>query len=137
MAKFFTPDEVITLRNNPYTLKVTQQTISFTLAFKEAFWKGYQEGRTPHQLLQELGYDPYVLGRSRVDGIGKHIKNEANSEYGLHQGPIPRSRRTLQETDMKGLTQNQAMKQMQREIIYLQQEIEFIKKIITRSNGKG
>ena len=137
MPKLFTPEEVKNLSNNPYTYRVSHQTIRFTLAFKEAFWYGYQEGRTPTQLLRELGYDPDVLGEARVAGIARHIRDQVNSEYGLRQSPVPRSRQTLQEADMKVLSQSQAMKAMQREIIYLRQELEFIKKIITRSNGKG
>ena len=137
MQKIFTPEEILTLRDNPYTLRVSQKTISFTLAFKEAFWNGYQEGRSPIQLIRELGYDPDILGQTRIDGIGKNLKNEAGSKLGLHQGPAPRSRRQLNEDDLNALSQRQAMKQMQRELIYLRQELEFIKKIINRSNGKG
>ena len=137
MQKLFAPEEIITLRDNPYTARVSQKTISFTLAFKEAFWQGYEEGRSPVQLVRELGYDPAILGQIRIDGIAKNIKNEANSELGLHQGPAPRSRRQLTEDDLSALSQRQAMKQMQCELIYLRQELEFIKKIINRSNGKG
>ena len=32
--KGFTPDEVLALRANPYTLTVTEKTISFTREFK-------------------------------------------------------------------------------------------------------
>lgn len=35
--KSFTPEEVLALRENPYTLKVTDKTIAFTRAFKEQF----------------------------------------------------------------------------------------------------
>jgi hypothetical protein len=137
MPKLFTPEDVKTLRDNPYTYKVSHQTIFFTLEFKELFWQGYQEGRSTTQLLHELGYDPDVLGEARVAGISRHIRDQANSEMGLRQGIARRSKPHLAESDMKGLTQNQAMKQMQREIIYLRQELEFVKKIIARSNGKG
>ena len=36
--KQFTPEEIRHLRANPYTRCVTADTISYTLAFKEAFW---------------------------------------------------------------------------------------------------
>lgn len=36
--KKFTPEEIKNLKANPYTLRVTEDTISYTLAFKEAFW---------------------------------------------------------------------------------------------------
>ena len=36
--KQFTPEEIRHLRATPYTRCVTADTISYTLAFKEAFW---------------------------------------------------------------------------------------------------
>ena len=36
--KKFTPEELKHLQANPYTLRVTADSISYTLAFKEAFW---------------------------------------------------------------------------------------------------
>ena len=37
--KKFTPEELKHLQANPYTLRVTADSISYTLAFKEAFWR--------------------------------------------------------------------------------------------------
>ena len=55
--KKFTPEELKHLRANPYTLRVTADSISYTLAFKEAFWalslQGYTgNGRFPQAGLQ-------------------------------------------------------------------------------------
>ena len=36
--KKFTPEELKHLQATPYTLRVTADSISYTLAFKEAFW---------------------------------------------------------------------------------------------------
>ena len=46
IKKKFTPAEVEELRANPYTEKVTERQISFTLAFKETFWRLSVEGCT-------------------------------------------------------------------------------------------
>lgn len=119
VRKLFTSEEIKTLRNNPYTSRVSSKSIRFTLAFKEAFWSGYQAGRAPSQLIRELGYDPEMLGPIRIDGIVKHIKAEANSESGLHESYALRPRRHIQESDIDASAPHQAMKRMQNEIIYL------------------
>ena len=45
--KSFTPEEIVLLRNNPYTLKVTERTIRFTLPFKQYMLEGLQHGKSP------------------------------------------------------------------------------------------
>ena len=49
---------------NPYTLHVSTTQITFTNAFKEEFWRRYQDKDTPRTIMYDLGYDPEVLGRS-------------------------------------------------------------------------
>ena len=56
--KKFSAAEQELLRANPYTEKVTENQISFTLAFKEAFWRLSVEGCTGNMALRKLGYDP-------------------------------------------------------------------------------
>ena len=46
--KKFTPEDLKHLQANPYTLRVTADSISYTLAFKEAFW-GSVSRATPAQ----------------------------------------------------------------------------------------
>lgn len=82
-GKTFTPEEVRALRENPYTLKATDKTITFTRAFKEQFWQGLREGKSKYELLKELGYDPELLGPSRVEGISYHIRKRGRTPRGL------------------------------------------------------
>ena len=84
--KAFTQDEMVELRSNPYTLRVTDKTIMFTLAFKEAFWDSLQAGISPVTIIRQLGYDSEILGYTRIWGISQHIRNEAESAEGLHEG---------------------------------------------------
>ena len=53
--KVFTNEEVEMLRNNPYTYAVTPHILSFTKEFKELFWKEYQAGEIPRQILEKWG----------------------------------------------------------------------------------
>ena len=59
--KKFSATEQELLRANPYTEKVTEHQISFTLAFKEAFWRLSVEGCTGNMALRKLGYHSDVL----------------------------------------------------------------------------
>ena len=58
----FTEEEKRILRENPYTYRVTDFMILFTLEFKEVFWKRYQAGLSPVAIMIEMGYDPSMLG---------------------------------------------------------------------------
>ncbi len=47
----FTAEEIRILAKNPYTYRVTDTTIRFTLAFKEEFLRRYKEGLSPKQIV--------------------------------------------------------------------------------------
>jgi len=80
----------------------------FTTAFKEEFWRRYQEGDTPRTILYDLGYDPEVLGRNRVSGIQIAVCKQAVSAKGFQERPQRKRRETSDEGD--GTTQAQLRK---------------------------
>ncbi len=125
----FTPEELEILRANPYTLKAEPGTIKFTYAFKVAFWEKYQANPHPAAILEELGYDPGMLGESRINGISQKIRNEARSKYGLQDTESNRTVDQLTPEERAVLTPEQIMNRMQDEIRYMRQELEFLKKI--------
>lgn len=87
--KKFSAAEQELLRANPYTEKVTEHQISFTLAFKEVFWRLSVEGCTGNMALRKLGYDPELLGFERVHNITKRIRARGNHRRAssLRQNP--------------------------------------------------
>lgn len=136
MTKKFTSKEQDILIKNPYTLFVTDSTIKFTTAFKEEFWKRYQRGDVPRKIMADLNYSLEVLGKNRINGICQHIKNEAYSKKGFHEynkRPDPK----FQEINKSTLSDNQALVRMQSELIYMRQELDFIKKIINPDNSRS
>ncbi len=86
--KFSAADQEL-LRANPYTEKVTEHQISFTLAFKEAFWRLSVEGCTGNMALRKLDYDPELLGFERVHNITKRIRRAGKSPEGIQPAPNP------------------------------------------------
>lgn len=122
--KMFTEEQVQSMRENPYTLRVSTTQIIFTLAFKEEFWHRYQAGDTPRKIMYDLGYDPQTLGDNRLSGIQTAICRQAVSPDGFHEGT---ARKTAESSD-DDTTQAQ-LRQMKHQIKYLEQEVEFLKKI--------
>ncbi len=84
----FMEEEIRILVDNPYTYRVTDTTIRFTLAFKEEFLKRYKEELSPKQIVKDLGYSVDILGVWGVEGLRDHIVKESLSEAGLHEGTL-------------------------------------------------
>ena len=129
--KKFSAAEQELLRANPYTEKVTEHQISFTLAFKEAFWRLSVEGCTGNMALRKLGYDPELLGFERVHNITKRIRRAGKSPEGIQPAPKSRmriSREQFGAAELEKMSRRESERRMQQEIVYLQQQMAFLKK---------
>jgi hypothetical protein len=132
MAKSFTPEQIIELRKNPYTYKVTEKHIRFTKEFKELFYKKRQEGMSLRDTFTSLGYDPEVLGYERIEGISGLINKAMREEGRFREGTRPRHS-ILDEEDPEITKEN--FRRMQHELQLLRQEMDFIKKISSRKDS--
>ena len=131
----FTDEEIRQLKANPYTYWVTEGMISFTKEFKQEFWNRYQNGIKPRDIVKVLGYDPDILGETRISGIQGLIKKTVRSGKEFKDSPLagmPAQRLTSIEYDPT----KETIIKMQNEILFLQQEIEFLKKISSIRNTK-
>jgi hypothetical protein len=88
--------------------------------------------------MEVLGYDPEVFGAIRISGIQRHIRNEFREENGFHSGrkekqPAVGKSKVLSASVFSSTerpkTPQDAIKEMQHEIKFLRQELEFLKKI--------
>ncbi|MBQ3512104.1 MAG: hypothetical protein IJA30_07410 [Bacilli bacterium] len=131
--KEYTKKEMKILEDNPYTLKVTKNKLSHTAEFKKIFWTKYQAGESPRKILTDLGYDTKMFGQKRIDSMVQRIKAEALSGNGFSEG----SNRTKR---MKIISNEdftpESFAKMQHEVLYLKQEVEFLKKITKEANSK-
>lgn len=132
----FTDEEVTILEENKYTAFVSNSSIRFTLEFKEMFMKRKQEGIPARRIFKEAGYDVDILGICRIKNFAKRIPKEASSRDGLHEG-YHTYRKRPEDTDYGKMPPEEAIVGMQREILYLRQELEFIKKIIKTDSTGG
>ena len=130
--KTFTEEELKAIRANPYVKSATAKMIRFTVAFKEEFWRRYsEECKRPSKIMEELGFDPEVIGEKRIAGILIHIREQINS------GEEFRDVRKVPETQTKSddqLPPSKSLLKMQHKLAYLEQEVEFIKKTIIADN---
>lgn len=132
--KMFTQEQVRVMAKNPYTLHVSTTQITFTNEFKKEFWRRYQEGDTPRTIMYDLGYDPEVLGRNRLSGIQNVVCKQAVSVKGFHERP--QRRRGEGATEGGDTTTQAQLRQMQHRLKYLEQEVEFLKKISSARGGR-
>lgn len=138
--KKFSATEQELLRANPYTEKVTENQISFTLAFKEAFWRLSVEGCTGNMALRKLGYDPELLGFERVHNITKRIRRAGKSPEGIQPAPKSRmriSREQFGAAELEKMSRRESERRMQQEIVYLQQQMAFLKKTYAAAGRNG
>ena len=131
MAKrLFTKEEMELLQTNRYVITVRPSMIHFTIEFKKMFWDMMLSGKTPIEAVTELGLDPNILGEKRIYGLKSMIGNEARTGKGF-----------------KDLARNKAYNKVQadpeiriryleQQLAYKDQELEFLKKIVSLSDGE-
>lgn len=126
----FTAEQQEILRNNQYTVRVTEYFLSLSKEFKEIFMKEFLAGgATPRDILSKYGYSVDILGKKRMWGIAHSIKKEYYQNESFRDirsrayGPAA----ALQHEEDK-------VRKLQVQVDYLTQEVEFLKKISSIRN---
>ena len=135
-----TAEEQAILKENPYTYRVFRNSVRFTIEFKEAFVSQYEAGMSPRKIVEGFGYDAELLGRRCISSLYRNFKKQQASPDGLHEGSLRRQKLQLDSADYESVTPRQAMKLMQHELLYLRQEVGFLKKLYVwtgRPNREG
>ena len=132
--KEYTPKQIKELEKNPYVYKVSKHKLYYTAKFKEDFWTSYQAGKSPRKILSDFGFDLTIFGQKQIDSLVQHIKKQALSGNGFSEGENRTKRVPLKATNERELSSPQSIERMQNELLYLRQEVEFLKKIIIADN---
>ena len=125
--KKFTEEEMNHLRASSYVLEVSPNIVHFSIEFKEKFWNSILLRKAAREIVIELGIDPEILGENRVNGLKNMIRNEVRAGKGF---------RDLETygTYIKEFTNPEVkVKYLEQQIAYKDQEIEFLKKIVSLS----
>ena len=134
--KAYTEKQIKDLQKNPYVLKVSKHKLYYTAKFKEEFWISYQAGNSPRKILSDFGFDLSIFGQKQIDSLVQHIKKQALSGNGFSEGENRQRRSPMKATNENELSSPQSIERMQNELLYLRQEVEFLKKIIIADNSK-
>lgn len=118
----FTLEQQQILRDNPFTILVTADVLCLSKEFKEIFYNEYLSGMSPRDILQKYGYPAETLGKKRIWGISHSIRKqfEDNGEFRDIRTPV--AVKTAE-------TQEEKIRQLEHQVNYLAQEVEFLKKI--------
>lgn len=122
-------EEIAELRSNPYVAKVTGNMISFTPEFKRMAYDQITSGKTMREVFEEHGIDPEILGDSRIWGFAEKLRAKAEREEGFTDLREQNMRKPAKET--KEQTLKARVEQLEHELAYTRQEVEFLKKIHT------
>jgi len=123
--KKFTEEEMNHLRSSPYVLDVSPSIVHFSAKFKEIFWDLVQAGKEPRDAVIELGIDPEILGENRVIGLKTMIRNEVRAGKGFRD-LVTYGSYLDEYTDPEA-----KVRYLEQQIAYKDQEIEFLKKIVS------
>ena len=125
-AKHFTDEEMDHLRVNHYVRSISKSTIKFTEEFKRYFCQKREERVAVRQIFLECGIDPDVLGERRIEGFRYTVKKYAKREEGFADKRQNNQRRITASEDH---TVDVRIKQLEHELAYTRQEVEFLKKL--------
>lgn len=134
--KTFSAYEMEILRQNPYTYRVRSRQIMFTAAFKEIFWCRYQAGDDVVQIFESLGYDPLVLGYTRMHSVAQNLRKTAESGREFTSGHSARQgTQAGKSVDTKATSGE--VDALRHEVAYLRQHVEFLKKLTSPGSKEG
>ncbi|MBQ6833099.1 MAG: hypothetical protein IJO55_01615 [Lachnospiraceae bacterium] len=130
--KYFTQEEMDILMQNPYVISVSSKRIEYSLAFKQFALKEAQNGLSSPKIFEKAGFDPEMLGKTRMYVALKKFKQQAASPEGLREPRRKSKEDRLAAFAQKDLSEKHtktAIRELQEKVIRLEQQIEFLKKI--------
>lgn len=126
----FTQEDIRILKENPNTSTVTESRLTITLEAKKIVLELHHAGWTSRRIVEELGYDPKMLGEQRMKNMVRNVRREAESKNGLHEGYLRTAGTRMSEEEIEQLECNPgSYAKLKNEVIYLRKEVEFLKKI--------
>lgn len=135
--KKFTSEEITFLAANQFTYNVTASQIIYTLEFKNIFLARYEAGEGVRDIFESLGYDTDILGNSRIYDFAHRVTKQAE-KCNLPAETSYETAGTMPDiTHYNTNLSPQSITAMQRELAYLRQQVDFLKKITTLANGRN
>ena len=124
-ASKFTPEEIRLLKENPYIIEVTPGKVCFSKEFKEIIWNKMQQGQDIHDIFNEYNIPCDLLGESRIHGMKYLIRKEGKSGNGFCDA------HTLDYKNNGFKSPEKEIELLKLQLKYKEQEIDFLKKIVS------
>ena len=118
--------EIEKLRTNPNIVSASANTVRFTEEFKKLAYEEKQKGIPVSETMRRCGIDPEVLGPSRVEGFSYTLNKKAKQAQDFSDGRSENYRRPPKTGEE---TVEQRIRQLENELAYTRQEVEFLKKL--------
>jgi hypothetical protein len=144
----FTSEQLKELVDSPYVASVSSKSVSYTKKFKEIAWKEYCSGIDPMEIFANHGLNPETLGKGRIIGFFKLLREARERELEFTEGsepypadaekkytfPVPPR---LPKHGRPPVMSDAEISKLAVTVAYLSQEVEFIKKIILSETEKN
>ena len=121
----FTREQMEHLRENRYAKSVSASTIQFTEEFKRYFCQESTSGTPSRQIFLACGIDPDILGTRRIEDFLYTLHKQAKREESFTD---KRQSNCRQESKPEEDTVETRLRQLEHELAYTRQEVEFLKK---------
>ena len=124
-VNYFKDEQLRLLEENPYVVKASKKSITYSEEFKELYWIDYQNGMQPIEIFKKYGFDPYALGSRRRDNFTNRLKKQAAREDGFKDTRSKNSGRP----STKELSLEVQLERLKHKNEVLQQENDFLKRV--------
>lgn len=122
-------EEIAELRSNPFVASIISDFVQFTPEFKRMAYEELIGGKSMREIMEEHGIDPDILGSARIYGFTNKLRNNSNRETGFTDLREQNSRQPAKKTKEQTLADR--IEELEHELAYTRQEVEFLKKIHT------
>ena len=122
----FTAKDIALLRNNPNVQSISPSTIRFTPEFKQLFYEAHTFGRTTQEIFRSAGIDPEILGKERIEGFRYSVMKSHRKDG---EDSVPVVDESMPEEESAEASAEQKIRQLEHELAYVKQEVEFLKKL--------
>lgn len=123
MNKIFNEEEIQILRDHPGIEFVSDRFIRFNSEFKKQAYDWYITGGSMVDFFRKNGIDPELIGLTRIYSFTNNLKNKKLKDNTFEDGRCFNSRRPRDLNDPE-----RRIDELEMKVIYLQQEVEFLKK---------
>ena len=125
--KDLTPEEIAELRENPWIDSVKGQHISYSEDFKKEAYRELMDGKSMHTIFFEHGINPDVVGDGRIYVLTCRLRKRSGSEEGFKDLRANNQRKPAKPSKEQTLAAR--VNELEHELAYTRQEVEFLKKI--------